>query len=174
MKVNGLMLKPIVRRQNGVPRLARPPRNLGFDLPVGLSQRNIEGIRANTYCQIVSRPGAILSTAGLVAAQWTSNAARPGSVCFYRFGEWREDHSRPRGAALAPNAGRSAWDHHPGWMTMESILPKKSAPPSPGGDEKHACSLLLVILTLLLCMRVPEHLFGLPQSRPPKNQTSEP
>jgi hypothetical protein len=41
MKVNGLMLKPMVRRQNGVPRLARPPRNLGFDPPVVLSQGNI-------------------------------------------------------------------------------------------------------------------------------------
>jgi hypothetical protein len=56
---------------------------------------------------------------------------------------WREVHSRPRGAALAPNAGRRAWDHHSGWMTMESILPKKAAPPSPGGDEKHACSIII-------------------------------
>ena len=88
---------------------------------------------------------------------------------------WRaRPFSSARGAALAPNASRSAWDHHPGWMTMESILPKKAAPPSPGGDEKACVFIILIILTLLLCMRVPEHLFGLPPSKPPKNQTSEP
>jgi hypothetical protein len=135
MKVNGLMLKPIVRRQNGVPRLARPPRNLGFDLPVGLSQRNIGGIRANTYCQIVSRPGAILSTAGLVAAQWTSNAARPGSVCFYRFGECVERRpfssarSRPRPERGQKCLGSPPWldDHgkHPAQEVGSAIARRR-------------------------------------------------
>ena len=150
MKVNGLMLKPIVRRQNGVPRLARPPRNLGFDLPVGLSQRNIGGIRVNTHCQNC-QPARSHPVDCRACVRPMDEQRSSSRICLFlqirRM--WREDHSRPRGAALAPNAGRIAWDHHPGWMTMESILPKKAAPPSPGGDEKHACSLLLVILTLL-------------------------
>ena len=174
MKVNGLMLKPMVRRQNGVPRLARPPRNLGFD-PKVLSQGNIgrnQGEYPLSKLSVGQEPSCRLP------GMWPPNGRVmhlvPDLSVFTDSESVREDHSRPRGAALAPNAGRSAWDLHPGWMTMESILPKKAAPPSPGGDEKHACSLLLVILTLLLCMRVPEHLFELPQSKPPKNQTSKP
>jgi hypothetical protein len=77
--------------------------------------------------------------------------------------------SRPR-----PERGQKCLGSPP-WLDDHGKHPAQEGGSAIARRGRETCVfIILIILTLLLCMRVPEHLFGLPQSKPPKNQTSEP